>query len=1245
MSDGYVETSLIEANRSRSQEALGGNNDNPSTWTNTLGDIYHLKAGDKVSLYAGYVSEKGAGSQKTIEIKGSSLGKTKSFTYTKEVLTIENITKRRIFSEVTQVTEDIELRDNVANLVLGFYKNMNGTGYITLPRRFANIGGDGPPGLPSTNDGESPPHITPNPLTTVPWESVDSTTLGGVNFLNASYYLRTDRKPSYYGNRLGTVINDNAKYTMFVSRYSYLGTRNDYTAGLINAGKGTEPNGRYTIDPEYREYYPYRPKQEIEVERGFNSAQFIAEDLTQKLQEITTNDTLVFNGTYLQQYAPSSPSLGNPINVTRIVESNCYKTSNCMTAGLCSELGYGYISGDSIPLDNTWYNNFQAVGMKRPELYIKGQAINMIAEPNILNPSFSTIAPDRLLGSETRATFSFGADEPLRTLIPYTKDNLKILKDFIDTQDFYPEIWENWNGTTDSAKGQISYGDGTHYNSTHTIDNTRFFHINKTSAANKVEVTDYTINTGAELDYDATTLTIRIPYAGILYQQSDTIQNVTISDGASPATFTDLQVLKATLVTGDALNPIYFFQAQTQDLKVVLPGGVSITSGQALTIKAMSVIGSIANNTMAGNYSIGATSINVQYDGTTTGLMGLDFIYDSVEFRGNSESQQYVEVTDAVDIGGGVQTLTLASPGLTSDVSVLDTVSFDVETAYQSNRRQITHTTLGSSLYRGSPIIGKDSADSHLLQSALFLVYYQESDKDTYYDNPSYDAGKFTYGCFTKESYSLNGITGDFINIHPQVSAGSVSDAAFSLSMPPEFSQNPPSTNIPIEAGRKWGYDLHATAVGQPQIALFNGEGVGENYYGRAFSNIYTLPKIGEVSNGHENLSFTNDDGYAGTTHGYINRRYIGADSPKVNWDGEHFNISDLHTGENLSSRGADGGRICNDINPTGGSGTDGENTAFSYIVSDVPTAQGDPIYKLNPFQNMDEFCPQLMPYQKQRELYTRNGSSTVAGAAGKQLFNQFNYNYEPFEIYDSKSGVFLEDMGYDEETWDKSLWGVMGFSYAQFNGSQNNRGERVDNTNITRLMIPTTNANIQATDTKNYTTNENGIVHFTDNLPSPFMLYNYDGAGQVLEDTGTELNVWPINPNINVKTSSILLTAENFPTSMIKGYYTIRSDIIPQSIFVGGSSNITNMPIIGMVNKENPQSDYYFGGESDVQFTIGRPTSLSSIKVGIFDPDGTPANVGQSSSVIFKVERQIKTSFNIIGDILANGKKGKAKI
>ena len=65
---GYIENEIVEANRLRSQEALSGNNENPAQWTNTLSNIYELNAGDKVSMYSGFISERGAGSLKTIEL-------------------------------------------------------------------------------------------------------------------------------------------------------------------------------------------------------------------------------------------------------------------------------------------------------------------------------------------------------------------------------------------------------------------------------------------------------------------------------------------------------------------------------------------------------------------------------------------------------------------------------------------------------------------------------------------------------------------------------------------------------------------------------------------------------------------------------------------------------------------------------------------------------------------------------------------------------------------------------------------------------------------------------------------------------------------------------------------------------------------------------------------------------------------------------------------------------------------------
>ena len=180
-------------------------------------------------------SRSGAGSLKTIELKGTSLGKTKSFTYTTETITKEDVTNRRIFSEVSQTTEDIELRDNTANLVVGFYKNTNGTGYITLPRAFSSLGEDA--GAGNTNP--------PGPqYTNILWNTFDSDTYGYKTVANLDYYLRSDLMFNPYSQHL-QVLNDNTKYTIMLSRYSKLG--NNRGSGEINGGVGEEPAYRYTV--------------------------------------------------------------------------------------------------------------------------------------------------------------------------------------------------------------------------------------------------------------------------------------------------------------------------------------------------------------------------------------------------------------------------------------------------------------------------------------------------------------------------------------------------------------------------------------------------------------------------------------------------------------------------------------------------------------------------------------------------------------------------------------------------------------------------------------------------------------------------------------------------------------------------------------------------------------------------------------------------------------------------------------
>ena len=1109
--DSYIQNELVECNRLRSQEAISGNNENPALWTNTLSNIYELQAGDKVSMYNGFISEKGAGSLKTIELKGASLGKKKSFTYTTETITRQKLTNAPIEATVTETTQEIELKDNVVNLILGYYKNTNGTGYMALPRKFINL----------ENSGEQ---TTTGQATGYAFETIDTVDTGYIQPV-ADYFSLI--KDDYYiepASKNFKIRNDNKKFTLFVAPFSKLGVE---TSSGINAGQGDEPFENFTIEPEFRKYKRFKQLVTLEVPKGFNSAQFIADELTKQLQAIEQETNLEFCRN-IEQYEYQNPTPN--IRISKTVESKTYKTFNCATQLTFEESTYDELVTDP-SFTSSYYNNFQNVLWKRPELYETGEHINIhwtLDSPTPPN-KFINLEEQRLLGSELREDYDYSIDnEPMRTSILYTKENLDKLKKFINTQEMYPEIWESWTGE------HKYYGNGL-YTSNNTIDNTRWFHMNQLSCVRSCELNP-------------------------------------ISDDASSQTYTRA-------VNGN--NP-----AGTNTLRLAWDG---TDADRIVPVDFFAIL------------------ISDSVDGSTLS----DALVQSVSYN---VSPPYQTVLLSKNIGGS---------GLNAPATVsIEQVDIDEGTIRYASQR----TMLGSSRLRDNYYVVPGQTFQEQRYSRLLLVYYNKDDRDTYYDEPDFTQNKLTYGCFGKELYEIDDgyggkISGYFINIYPNVSRTN-------LSFPQSFFDSQ-SRGI-IEEGRKWGYDLHFSAIGNPAITLYNGKtSQYANYYGFQFPRTFVLPIWGEtVYEEHEKISQEEESALLG---GFLTRRYMGADNPQIKWDGEHFNISDLHTAENLGSRSADGGRY-SELILTGTGQTD-----YNYVTTDVPTDASSIVYKINPRQDYNEYCPALAPYNGTMLTHTKNGTA----GTGNLFIEVFNKNYTPYEIYDSKSGVFFEDMGYDEDTWTEGLWGIMGFSYKQFHGTTN-RLDRIGNTNITNLKYPTTNAEIKAVDTKNWNTNDNGVPHFSDNLPCPFALFTYDQAGHTANFGNTLQPFAQLYPSINLKTQSIDLTAENFPTSMIKGYYTIRSDIVPQSIFVGGKSNITNMPIVGTITKENPQADYFFGGEDGIEFTIAKPIKLSSITCSIHDPDGSFANVNNSSSIIFKIQRQIKTSFNIIEQILSDKNNSK---
>ena len=145
----YTDTKLINCNRLASVESRTGNDSNPAIFTNPLNETVRLDVGDKVSLERAFVNELGAGNPQTIEFKGESKGSNRVATYSKidyddyyrKMATTYDPKYRlgyyRSITTTEESNETVDLRDNLAPLVYGYYiTNNEYPNYIQQPRRF-----------------------------------------------------------------------------------------------------------------------------------------------------------------------------------------------------------------------------------------------------------------------------------------------------------------------------------------------------------------------------------------------------------------------------------------------------------------------------------------------------------------------------------------------------------------------------------------------------------------------------------------------------------------------------------------------------------------------------------------------------------------------------------------------------------------------------------------------------------------------------------------------------------------------------------------------------------------------------------------------------------------------------------------------------------------------------------------------------------------------------------------------------
>ena len=493
------------------------------------------------------------------------------------------------------------------------------------------------------------------------------------------------------------------------------------------------------------------------------------------------------------------------------------------------------------------------------------------------------------------------------------------------------------------------------------------------------------------------------------------------------------------------------------------------------------------------------------------------------------------------------------------------------------------------------------------LSSIPLFIGYRKDEEDLYYDVDDIPVDKYAFGFATP--YYDPSDKKYYVEIHPETNGiGGIPEQLFN---------EPNITTGNLEAGRPIGYDPHFTAYGTACVLLNSGA--------------YIFNPLNPVS--EQKIQQKPATTFEKTAK-YFTQRYVGANNPvcQFNQDTNRYEFVQLHEALNVGNDKLAG------------------DTGNSPVIPESADA-GDVVYKFNPRIQSFGFSPNFKPYLKPKQVqlnYPSLPKSNVPASdteTNKRAFDELNENIQPYALFDSRSGIYIDNWGVDSENWEASLWGTMGFSYEQFHATltkNNTLNKRIDNLNYQSLKFLTTNSEQATTDTKAWVSNAFNAPMYELGLAQGRTLITYQPTG-----AGPDAAIWEplaeleIIPAIINKTESMSIPSVNLSKSMIRPYYTIRSNIIEDT-----TSNVNGalLPIVSVVDKYSAQGDFYFGNPSSITFTITKTTYISSITTSIHDPDGKFANVNNSSAIIYKINKQRSPPPNILEEILKEDKENKKK-
>ena len=1292
--ESFVNLSVLECNRANSEEAKTGNNENFALWHNKIGTGVVINPGDKIQVEQSFINEIGAGDQ-IIEFLGTSLNAQKKITYlsVSQKNASEFIPQGYEQISYTEETETIDLVDNKVSTVINYYKAMNGENYIQMPRKFTCYD-------PVVNNAsidirrqiwnaqENSSNLGSN---VAPYGS-----MGGLPFHQVPYFKRDSRifyycDDDYYyfanniqdhfnGSNKGQedffkLRNDGSKYTIFARKDSYFNSIPGYgqitdvqaiedfaiatgsssivmggfnsnlflngvtgitTPGQIGGGALVQDagGGQGTYDGFDSTLEPF-PTPRYFAFTGSNTRYLRTKDITGLIQ-LGGEITIVW-------IKGNSSNGGETADLNENLELKILNAANVPISTTVIALGGGTPYPNNIFTETTYtltasdiatgarieitqtsssQANFDVYGLKYLALD-SVSASNRINLQNVVG-SFTTDQYLKIDGVMTDLmVLSWNSASNIlltkSSAVEYRIDG-KWVEAYWTKDTIYAPSWPKSVSSpeyleyTERLDLEVPKGRNSPSNVAASISR----QLRQTGSFNQIYYNrslnspNFTPQRAISGYIESETYKI-FNAANILDMINTNFDEFNKDPSASNIYGTPaVQPNEAALTW---MNALQFIGIKRPDLYIA---GKTVQDLE-LAVTTVPIINGVLNTTDNSGYGSDFIPTNIRW--TNSNLLKLKNLFD---IQGN-----YPELFKAPynDYGTGAQHW--SASGARGIISVTTNRFLHIN-PYRSDTTGTEINELGSDDISASGGSSNDELSNFI---SLPLYFYWDSSKAETLTNGQ-DINDLAYGFAYKQRISTGQdviyfYVGGIGGWQPPLEYFKYNGSAGAHDGPP-----PSPENTTIAQGTRIGWDEHWTAFSTCVIGLCDGYVDYPYIQSASFTATNIQPDYENQWINGINSVWDSVAGIAASPASYmsqIKKIYLGANEPTLAFDDTtgRFNINQLHTPEFIG----------NDVRA--GSTPSASNAETIPI---DPNADNK-VYKINKRITNTNFTTAMIPYSCNFVQSASNSSLT------KYDLSLMNVNLDQYKIFDTKSGITIKDFGIGEKEWPVSLWGILGFSYNQFNtkvSASNTYNTQITEQNMKQLAFATTNADITSGQSIQYITNEWGVPLFNQQVPAACIWYgkNFNTpTTQLSRGTRAELLIQNFPP-ITEEQTSIELVAQNLPKKMIQPYFCIRSDLIAMAHYLGGEDSGQILPVCGIINKINGYGDYYFSNDSPLVFTVTQRKIITSVTTSIHYANQKFANVDSDSAIIYKIERFQPAESNILEQILSStDPKNKPKV